>query len=378
MVLGEAFYRRATKDVAARLDERGKTAMLIFEPANVRYVTGVSFMPAGRPLAACIWADGRAALFVPHLDAEQAGTGWVRDIRWYAEYPAPESPVRWMAREAGGPLVVDTLEAAAWAQLRDEVDDTELADPVGELRRVKTPAELDLIERAAEYADLALERTFARLTSGSAEREVLAEIVTVVDGMMRAELGDLYDDQGPAITGSLQSGTRAALPDAPASARRLTRGDSVIAEFVANVGGYHAWSGATFFVGDPLRDVVRWVEAAIAAQDASRAAMAPGTPAETVDQAARKVLDRLGMISNVRHRTGQGIGLARREAPWLTRGEQTPLAEGMVLVNRPGLYVPGRTGTRNAETVAVGADGPRVLNPRLERWSDVEARLKEF
>ncbi|HUY99476.1 MAG TPA: Xaa-Pro peptidase family protein [Thermomicrobiaceae bacterium] len=378
MVLGEAFHRRTTKDVAARLDVLEKAAVLIFDPDNVRYLTGLAVRPTDRPLAACVWADGRTALFVPHLEAEHLASGWVRDIRWYAEYPAEEAPVRWMAREAGSPLLVDSLGADAWTQLQAEVADVALLDPVRELRQVKTPAEIDLIERAADYADLALERTYARLTTGSAEREVLAEILTVVDGMMRAELGDLYDDPGPGITGSLQSGTRAALPHAPTSARRLTRGDSVVTEFVTNVGGYHARAGATFFVGDPLRDVVRWVEAAMVAQDAARAAMTPGMPAEGVDQAARKVFDRLGLISNVRHRTGEGIGLARCEAPWLTRSQQTPLQVGMVLANRPGIFVPGRTGTRNSETVVVEAEGPRVLNPRLDRWSNVEARLKEF
>lgn len=380
MVLGEAFHRRAARLVGERVAELGKHAALVFDPSSIRYVAGVSFIETDCPLAACIWADGRAAFFVPHYDAEHLATGWIQDIRWYAEYPAEESPVRWMAREAGGPLLVDTASAEEWQAMLAEVGEEgiERRDVAGELRAVKAPEEIELIERAADYADLALERTFARLTTGSSEREVLADILSAVDGIMRQELGDLYDHPGPAINGSLLSGTRAALPAAPTSDRRLTRGDSVVVEFTTNVGGYHAQAGSTFFVGDPLRDVVRWVEAAQIAQEAAEGALIVGATAGSVDLAARKALERLGMAANIRHRTGQGIGLSHWEAPWLTRSQETPLREGMVVVDRPGVYIPGRTGARNSKTLVVEAEGPRLLNPRIERWTKMEARLKEF
>lgn len=378
MVLGEAFHRKVARLLGEQLTARGKHAMLIFDPANIRYVTGVAYVPTDRPLAACVWADGSAALLVPQMEAEHLGSGWVRDVRWYAEYPAEEPPVRWMAREAGSPLVIDGTSAANWRDVTAEAEDTEILDLVAELRMVKTPAELELIERAAIYADLALERTFARLTTGSTERDVLADIVSAVDNIMRAELGDHYDQIGPAITGTVRSGTRTAQPNAPTSNRRLTRGDSVIVEFTASVAGYRAQAGCTFFVGDPLRDIVRWVEASIHAQAAAREAAVPGATAEAVDLSARRTFDRFGLTNNIRHRTGHGIGLDVREAPWLARSDRTELKVGMVLVNHPGIYIQGRTGARNTETIVVEPDGPRVLNPRIERWSNLEARLKEF
>ncbi|MDI3341693.1 MAG: Xaa-Pro peptidase family protein [Sphaerobacter sp.] len=380
MVLGEAFHRRAAKLLSERLAALGKHAALLFDPANIRYISGLPVAPTDRPLAACVWANGNAALFVPQLEAERLASGWIRDIRWYAEYPAAEeSPVRWMAREAGGPLVVDAgASAAAWRSILEEVEEAEHQDLVAEQRMIKSPAEIALIERAAEYADLALERAFARLTTGSTERDVVAEIVSTVDGFMRQELGDDYDAPGPAITGSVQSGTRTALPSAPTSGRPLARGDCVIVEFTANVGGYHAQAGCTFFVGDPLRDVVHWVESAMHAQAAALEAMSVGATAESIDLAARKTLERLGLGANIRHRTGHGIGLAVREAPWLTRSQTTPLEAGMVLVARPGIYISGRIGARNTRTVVIEPDGPRVLNPRIDRWDKMEARLKEF
>ncbi|HEX3721582.1 MAG TPA: Xaa-Pro peptidase family protein [Nitrolancea sp.] len=378
MVLGEAFHRQVANRLAERLEKEEKHATLLFNPENIRYVTGLALSPTDRPVAACVWSDRRVALFVPQLDAEYAATGSIRDIRWYAEFPSDTSPIDWMAREAGGPLVIDELPASAWATVKEEVEETEIADYVAELRLIKSQPEIDLIKRAADFADLALERIFARLTSGSSERDALHEILSVVDTIMRSELGDLYDPLSRPISGTLRSGTRAAFPLAATSARNLSRSDTVVVEFTASVAGYHAKSGATFFVGDPLRDVVRWVEASMRAQDAAREAMIPGATAESVDQAARKVIERLGFGGMIRHRTGHGIGLAVREAPWLVRSQTTELQPGMVLVNQPGVYVTGRTGGHNCETIVIEEDGPRVLNPRIDRWSTPEARLKEF
>jgi Xaa-Pro dipeptidase len=378
MVLGEAFHRQVSNRLAERLEADGKHAALVFKPENIRYVTGIAFAPSDRPIAACVWRDRRVALFVPQLEAEFAATGSIRDVRWYAEFPAETTPIVWMAREAGGPLVVDDMPISDWESVKSEIEETEVRDYVAEMRMIKSQPELDLIQRAADFADLALERLFARLTSGSPERDAIHEVVAVVDTIMRSELGDLYDPLSRPITGAIRSGTRAAFPHAPTSARRLTRGDTVIVEFTASVAGYHAQAGSTFFVGDPLRDVVRWVEASVQAQDAAREAMVPGATAESVDAAARKLVERLGFGNMLRHRTGHGIGLSPIEAPWLVRTQLTKLEPGMVLVNKPGVYVTGRTGGRNCETVVIEEEGARVLNPRIDRWRQTEARLKEF
>ncbi|MGA7672188.1 MAG: Xaa-Pro peptidase family protein [Nitrolancea sp.] len=378
MVLGEAFHRQVINRLAEQLEANGKHAALVFNPENIRYLTGLSFAASDRPLAACVWADRRVALFVPQLEAESAATGSIRDIRWYAEFPAETSPILWMAREAGSPLLIDNIPISDWESVKAETEEVEAGDYVSEMRMVKSQPELDLIQRAADFADLALERLFARLTSGSPERDAIHEVIAVVDTIMRSELGDLYDPLSRPITGAIRSGTRAAFPGASTSDRRLARGDTVVVEFTASVAGYHAQAGSTFFVGDPLRDVVRWVEASIQAQDAAREAMVPGATAESVDLAARKVVERLGFGNMLRHRTGSGIGLSKAEAPWLVRSQQTTLKQGMVLVNRPGIYVTGRTGGRNVETLVIEEEGARLLNPRIDRWRQTEARLKEF
>jgi len=377
-VLGEAFHQQVVSTLAARLTQLGRQALLLFDPANVRYVSGLALPPSPLPVAVCVGARGSVAVLVPESDRELAQQGWIRDVRYYNDTFGTEDAYRWMAREAGGPLLIDHLPATAWQVVAAAVDDVALQDLAAELRRRKSPEELALIERAAEYADLALERTFARLSSGSSELEILAEVVHSVTALMREELGERYELVEPALTGVIQSGTRAALPWVPASHRRLGRGDLVVAEFTACVAGYHAQAGCTFFIGDPLRDVVRGVEAAVQAQAAALEAATSGATAAMVDQAARQVIEQVTQAKAIAGGTGHGIGLARWEAPWLRPGDQTPLVEGMVLVLRSALSFAGRTGARHAQTVLIEAEGPRVLNPRQQRWARLEDRLKEF
>jgi Xaa-Pro aminopeptidase len=379
MQLGESFYRRNVARIAAEMTAAGHEALLLSAPANIAYATGFYFTPTERPLAACIWANGNAALFVPYLEAEAAALGWLGDIRWYPEFPSQPAPEEWMAREAGvTKLALDTANAHAYASLRAAVEEVTLVDVVEQLRAVKQPGELRQIERAVDFADLAVERLYARLTTGATERDLLAAVTDEVDALMRRELRELYPKRGYAIAGAIRSGPRSALPRGMTSDRRLTRGDLVVAEFDANVGGYHAMAGCTFFMGDPLREVVTLVETCLRAQDAAREAAVVGAAANAVDNAARAVFAATGLTDALRHRTGHGVGLEAREAPWLTEHDVTTLAAGMVVTIEPAIYQPGRLGVRNIETIAVGDEGPRVLNQRAIRWRELGARLKEF
>ena len=379
MILAESFYRGNVARIAEALSAASHDALLLTTPANIAYATSFYFRPTERPLAACVWADGTVALLTPYLEAEAAAQGWVRDIRWYPEYPSQPTPWEWMAREAGaGRLVVDRLDASAHAIIARVADHIEQVDLVERLRSVKHPDEVRFIARAADYADLAIERLYARLTTGATERELVAAVTDEIAATMRRDLGDRYAPLDDAVLGTVHAGARAALPHGLTTNRRLTRGDIVIGNFVCNVGGYHAEAACTFFMGDPLREVVQFVELSIRAQDAARAALSSGGMCSSVDAAARAVFAGGGMSNALRRRTGHSVGLERQESPWLAEGDDTRLVAGMVAANAPAIYVQGRLGVRNAETVAVEDDGPRVLNPRIARWRDLEARLKEF
>jgi Xaa-Pro dipeptidase len=378
MILGEAFHRRVLQQVVEHLAKRERHAALFLNPNNIRYLTGLTLTPTDRPAAACVWNTGEIALMVPHLEAEYASSSWIRDVRWYAEFPADEHPVRWMAREAGDPLLIDNTDFQTHQEIASERPHVEVDTVLEDMRSRKTSTEVDLIKRAAAFADQALERAFARLTTGVSERELASDVCHRIETEMVAALEAQFEDARPRIDGRVVGGTHAAWPEVPTGGRSLNRGDVVIMEFTVSIGGYHAVAGSTFFLGDPLRDIVSTVNACMKAQETLRRALRPGTAAGAVTQEARRTFERAGLGNAVRHRPGQGIGLERYEAPWLVHGSEKQIESGMVVVNQPGVYLTGRTGIRHAETLLVESGGARQLNPGISRWNDPQDRLKEF
>ena len=72
---------------------------------------------------------------------------------------------------------------------------------------------------------------------------------------------------------------------------------------------------------------------------------------EAIDAVAREVLEAAGFgpdyhLPGLPHRTGHGIGLSIHEAPYLVRGDATPLAVGMCFSHEPMIVVPGAFGIR--------------------------------
>jgi Xaa-Pro aminopeptidase len=74
------------------------------------------------------------------------------------------------------------------------------------------------------------------------------------------------------------------------------------------------------------------------------------------------VIERAGYGPNFVHRTGHGVGLEIHEPPYLTAGNEAPLAAGMVHSVEPGIYLPGRFGVRLEDLVVVEPGGARRLN----------------
>ena len=101
-------------------------------------------------------------------------------------------------------------------------------------------------------------------------------------------------------------------------------------------------------------------EAQAAALDAAQL----GNPCGDVDAAARTVLERHGrgpdyQLPGLPHRTGHGISLDIHEGPYLVRGDDTPLAEGMCFSNEPMIVIPGQFGIRLEDPFYMTEQGPK-------------------
>jgi Xaa-Pro dipeptidase len=131
----------------------------------------------------------------------------------------------------------------------------------------------------------------------------------------------------------------------------LNEGDIVLIDTGCVVQGYNSDITRSYVFGEPNAEQrVIW-NLEHDAQQAAFDAAKPGVPCAMVDKVARDILIRGGLGPDYRlpglpHRTGHGIGLSVHEAPYLVRGDMTPLQPGMCFSNEPMIVIPDRFGIR--------------------------------
>jgi Xaa-Pro dipeptidase len=246
------------------------------------------------------------------------------------------------------------LTLAGADRLRAHVGSLDFADVGSELRRlrlVKTPAEIESLQRAAEATDRVTESLLGAMRVGQSE----VEIATMI--------GELIGQEGcvasfPAL---VQSGPNSALPHLRPSERKLRAGDLVLLDFGADVDGYKADTTRMAVVGEPDQRQLELHALVLEAHDAAIASGRPGVLAGDVDAAARNVITAAGLGDRFIHRVGHGLGLEEHEDPSLDPGSELVLEEGMVFTIEPGVYISGWGGIRIEDDVVLDSQGARLL-----------------
>ena len=226
------------------------------------------------------------------------------------------------------------------------------ADLVESLRERKDPGEVALIRQAGRVATCALDVTLPTVRPGMTELEVA--------GILERGLREQGAEDFPFAT-IVASGPRAALPHARASRRRIERGDFLLVDFGAIVGGYCADVTRTVVVGRADDEQRMVYETVRAANERAAAAVRSGMTGRDADALARSYIEEHGFGDAFGHSLGHGIGLEVHEAPRLARTADAPLPPGAVVTIEPGIYREGWGGVRIEDDVHLGSDGPEVL-----------------
>ena len=240
-----------------------------------------------------------------------------------------------------------------------------LGGGVSALREAKDAGEVAAIVRAIRVAEeglLALIRGGARSFVGRTERQVAAEL----EYRMRLAGAD-----GPAFESIVAAGPHGALPHYRSGDTRIRRGDPVLIDWGALVGGYCSDLTRVVFTGTIPPPIRRIYEVVKRAQAAAIAAVTAGAACRAADGAARGVIVSAGFGDAFTHGTGHGVGLEIHESPGLGRTSKQRLSAGMVVTVEPGIYLPGVGGVRIEDDVLVTESGRRRLSrlPReLDAW----------
>jgi Xaa-Pro aminopeptidase len=226
---------------------------------------------------------------------------------------------------------------------------------VNDLRRVKTPEELEAMGRAIRT----VEETMAAVTPLVVPGATMAELSEAVEHELRAVGSRTPSFPTHVFTGLGES----ELDSTTATANDpMTEGTSVMFDFGGVVDGYCSDFGRTIYCGDPPNDYREVYDVMLAAQEAGRRAAAAGTPAADVNAACRRPIEDAGLGEHFRHRMGHGIGLDVHERPFISAEETTPLEPGMTFTDEPSIIIPGRFSVRIEDIVVCEEGSGHKLN----------------
>jgi Xaa-Pro aminopeptidase len=225
---------------------------------------------------------------------------------------------------------------------------------VNELRRVKTPEELEAMGRAIAT----VEQTMAAVTPLVVPGVSMLDLVEAVEHELR-----VAGSRCPSFTTHMFTGLGDDDYDSgTATARRpIPSGTSVMFDFGGVVDGYCSDFGRTIYCGEPPAEYRERYEIMLAAQEAGRAAATPGTPAREVNATCRRPIEEAGLGEHFRHRMGHGIGMDVHERPFISTEDETPLEPGMTFTDEPSIIIPDRFSIRIEDIVVCEEGGGRKL-----------------
>jgi len=342
------------------LDDRGLDAILISRNAHKRWLSGFRLGDAEGPTsgwsgtllvtrdAALIIADSRyteqASLEAPDWELVPT-TGPV-----HAELP--ELLLRHEVESLGMEATVVTH--ADWFRLAEAAPGVELHaidEALVPLRLYKTAGEVDAIGRACALTDACFDHLLAWIRPGMAENEIAWEI----EAFFRSN-----GAEGLAFDTIVLAGARAAMPHGRPSDIVAEPGNVLLIDFGCIVNGYRSDMTRTLFVGEVPDEIRRYHDAVREAQAGAIEALHVGVNGQELDAIAKRRIEAEG-VDPYGHGLGHGIGLETHEAPRIRASERFVLEAGMVFSIEPGIYLPGVTGIRIEDIVALEAGGPRLL-----------------
>jgi Xaa-Pro dipeptidase len=342
----------------ALMAAEGLQAIILGSGTSLTYFTGAEWGGGERFFGAVLTREGDPAWVTPAFEKDRAleQIPFGRDVEAWQEDESPFALVAAILRKRGvatGAIGLDESMPYMFAHAIGGALPAArigLATPVtAGCRMTKDAHEIAILRRANEITVRAHRAVFASLREGMTPRDVAA---------LSSEAHRRLGVRGGSL---VLFGADAALPHGTTRPRSLARGDVVLIDGGGELHGYNSDITRTGVFGAPptarqrtIWDVVR------RAQQAAFEAARPGVEAQSVDAAARRVIDDAGFGPGYRtftHRLGHGIGMDGHELTYLVKGNRIRLQPGMCFSDEPGIYIPGEIGVRHEDIIFITASG---------------------
>lgn len=282
-------------------------------------------------------------------------------------------------------VLAGMVEKTSLLNIKAEVPrNNQLVNIMEKMRAVKTPEELEVLERAVVISGKAHIEAFRSIQPGVSERAIQGVHEFVHKAMGAEEVG--YGS----IVGA---GNNATILHYVENHKTSLQEGLILMDVGAEYRGYSGDITRTV----PIKGVFSEEEKAIYqivldALEAGIAACQPGSDFQAIDRAARRVVDeglvKLGLVNEGEkhrffpHGTGHHLGLDVHD-----RGGYGKLEPGMVLTVEPGIYIPEGSdvdpkwwgiGVRIEDNILITKEGNKNLSEFVPKTvEDIEATMKE-
>ncbi|MBS0332717.1 MAG: aminopeptidase P family protein [Proteobacteria bacterium] len=354
--------------------EQGVGAVIMESGSSLDYFTGVQWHRSERTTAAVIPVKGEVVIVTPAFEEpsvrETLAVGG--DVRPWNEHESPFARIVGALRDRSvmsGDIafesttrlfIVDGVREAGGGAYRVVSGDA----LVKQVRLIKSPAELALMQVANDVTLAALRHVHAHVRAGMSPGEVAQ--------MMNAATVAL----GGAPEFSLVLVNEAsAYPHGSKQKQTLREGSVILMDVGCTVHGYQSDISRTWVMGQPTPKQRKVWETVKKGQELALATARLGAHVGAIDDAVRAFYEKEGWgpgykLPGLSHRTGHGIGLDGHEPPYLVHGDPTPLAPGMCFSDEPGIYIPGEFGVRLEDCWHMTLDGPKLFTPLARSIDD--------
>lgn len=310
------------------VNANGLDSYLVSSEDNIWYLTNITYKPEERPFFVIISPKEKPVLVVPKLEEKHLGKIIIDcEIKSYWEYPAPEGS-NWydiLQNTVKGFSRIG-VEKSIKSEILSKVCAEEIVhiDLVDDMRKVKSPMEIQMIRNTAKISDQAMGKIFKNAYIGASVVEMFSLSKSIQTELIR---GKAFDPIITTLLSVVWPAPKSAMPHSiPDLGDRLNTGPNV-AMIYFRINGYAAECERTFFIGKPNKEDNEHLNHIMCARNKALSILKDGTKCSDVDAEAKEYLIKEGYGNNLLHRTGHGIGLKNHEKPWVAEGNDEMLKE---------------------------------------------------
>ena len=363
-------YERRLNELRHRIQERHLDAVVITDPENIMYLT--DYQTTGYSFFQALVVPLEAEPFMITRGLEESNTiarTWVERTR---PYPDTGDAIQMLVdalREFGLSDKRIGYERNSYFfpayhqdRIHTTLTDAKLMDCFGiveEGRICKSPAELEIMARAARATEAGMKAGIETAAAGVTENDIGAAIS---DAMFRA------GGEPPAVMPYVTSGPRSMIGHATWEGREVQPGEHVFLEVGGCYRRYHTAMMRTVVLGELTDSMHHAQEKMKQALDAVHTNFQPGMTVSDADNMIRNILSDNHCGARLVTRSGYSIGIAFPPS-WdegyivsLKQGESVVLKEGMTFHIIPWLWgVDGDKTVGISDTIVITDDGCRSL-----------------